>query len=162
MKILFRLSAAIALALCAGCSSFQKKWDAAGQPGKYQHASRWEGRWTSARHKDAAGAPDGGRLRCVMEPGPDRQILAHFRANWQVFVANYDVTLSPKTPARTAAKAGGVVEFRGTHELPKMVGGTYRYDARIAGGHFSARYDSSYDSGKFEMTRQLTNATRIH
>ena len=162
MKNLFRLSAVIALALCAGCSSFQGKWDAVGQPGKYRQASRWDGRWTSARHRDAAGAPEGGRLRCVIEPAPAGQIVAHFRANWQVFVANYDVTLSPKTAARGAAKPGGVAEFRGAHELPKVFGGTYRYDARMAGDRFSARYDSSYDSGKFEMTRQLTNATRIH
>ena len=111
---------------------------------------------------DAAGAPEGGRLRCVVEPAPEAQIVAHFRANWQVFVANYAVPLSPKTPAHGATKPGRVAEFRGTHELPKIFGSTYRYEARIAGDHFSARYDSSYDSGKFEMTRQLTNATRIH
>ena len=162
MKNPIRWSVVAALALCAGCSSFQKKWEAAGQPGKYAQASRWDGRWTSARHKDAAGAPEGGRLRCVIEPGPDREIFAHFRANWQVFAANYDVTFSPKTPPRAAARDGGVVEFRGTHDLPKVFGGTYRYEARMAGDRFSARYDSSYDSGKFEMTRQLTNATRIH
>ena len=160
MKNLVRLSAVLVLALCAGCSSFQEKWDVVGKPGKYEHASRWDGRWTSARHKNAAGKPDGGRLRCVIEPASEARIVAHFHANWQTFAANYEVMFSPKTPG--GKKQGGVVEFRGTHELPKVFGGTYRYDARIAGDRFSARYDSSYDSGKFEMTRQLTNATRIH
>lgn len=161
MKQLARLSSILALALCAGCSSFQGKWDAVGQPGQYQNASRWDGRWTSARHKSAAGAPDGGRLRCVMEPGPDGQIAAHLRANWKAFAANYDVTFLPKIP-RGPSKPGAPKEFRGTHDLPKAFGGTYRYDARIMGDQFSARYDSSYDSGKFEMTRQLTNAAHIH
>ncbi|MEO7319552.1 MAG: hypothetical protein ABIZ56_11235 [Chthoniobacteraceae bacterium] len=160
MKILARLSAVFALALCAGCSSFQEKWDAVGEPGKFQNASRWDGRWESARHKTAANKPDGGRLRCVIEPASDARIVAYFHANWQAFAANYEVIFSPKTPG--GQKQDGVMEFRGTHELPKVFGGIYRYDARIASDRFSARYDSSYDSGKFEMTRQLTNATRIH
>ena len=161
MKNLLRLSAVLVLALGAGCSSFQKKWAAAGQPGMGENASRWDGSWTSARHKSAAGTPEGGRLRCVMEPGADGQIVAHFHANWQVFAANYDMTFLPKNPGHLA-KPGADAEFRGTHDLPKVFGGTYRYEARMARDRFSARYDSSYDSGKFEMTRQLTNAARIH
>ena len=161
MKNLARLSAMLVLAGSAGCSSFQKKWDATGQPGKYARASRWDGRWTSARHKNAAGMPDGGRLRCVLEPGADGQVVAHFRAYWQAFAANYDVTFLLKNPGQVV-KPGAEAEFRGTHDLPKVFGGTYRYEARMARDHFRARYDSSYDSGKFEMTRQLTNAARIH
>ena len=161
MKIFARLSTVLVFAVLTGCSSFQKKWDAVGQPGKFQNASRWDGRWTSAQHKTATGAPDGGRLRCVIEPVADQQIVAHFHANWKTFAANYEVTFLPITPRRRA-KPGDVIEFRGTHDLPRAFGGTYRYDARIAGDHFKAHYDSSYDSGKFEMTRQLTNAARIH
>ena len=93
----------------------------------------------------------------MIEPAGDAQILAHFHANWQAFSADYDVTFQPKNQ-----RGGAVREFSGTHELPKIFGGTYRYDARIAGDHFAARYDSSYDAGTFAMTRQLTNATRIH
>ena len=151
-----RLSTVVVLALFSGCSSFQKKWDAVGQPGKYEHASRWDGRWTSARHKSASG-PAGGRLRCVIEPVADSRVLAHFRANWEAFSANYDVTFEPKSK-----RGGEVREFRGSHDLPKIFGGTYRYDARIAGDRFSARYDSSYDSGTFQLTRQLTDAMPIH
>ena len=151
----------LVVALCSGCSSFQRKWDAAGKPGRFQQASRWDGRWTSARHKTAAGAPDGGRLRCVVEPAASSGMVAHFHANWQAFAADYTVNFTPPTAAKTQA-GRGVVELRGTHELPKLFGGTYRYEARIAGDRFRARYDSSYDTGTFEMTRQLTNATRIH
>ncbi len=157
-----RCSAALlVVALCSGCSAFQRKWDAIGQPGKFQQASRWDGRWTSARHKTATGAPDGGRLRCVIEPPASSAIVAHFHANWQAFAADYTVSFTPQKPAQSKTHRG-VVELRGTHELPKLFGGTYRYEGRIAGDRFRARYDSSYDSGTFEMTRQLTNATRIH
>ena len=157
MNSLIRLSACLALALFAGCSSFHEKWNAAGQPGKYRHASRWEGRWTSGYHKTLAGSPAGGRLRCVIEPVDEARILAHFHANWQAFSADYSVPFEV-----TLRSHGKPVAFRGTHELPKIFGGTYRYDARVSGDRFSARYSSSYDSGTFEMTRQLTNATRIH
>ena len=150
----------LTLALCAGCTSFQKKWDAVGQPGRYEQASRWDGRWTSARHKTANGTPDGGRLRCVIENAGQPGMLAHFHANWQIFAADYDVKFAPVAPGRSR-KGGSIVELRGTHELPKAFGGTYRYDARIVGDRFSARYDSSYDGGTFEMTRQLTNTTPI-
>ena len=160
MKIVIQSFVILLFVLCAGCSSFQKKWDAVGAPGKYGHASRWEGRWKSSHHKTAAGAPEGGRLLCVLEPAADLQMIAHFHAYWQAFSANYDVTFQPKKtgPRRT----GTVMEFRGTHELPKIFGGTYRYDARIVGDQFRAKYDSSYDSGTFEMTRQLTSATHFH
>ena len=157
MKNIVRLSALMVLALCAGCSSFHKKWDAVGQPGRYQHASRWEGRWTSGHHKKLTGASEGGRLRCVIEPVSDARILAHFHANWQAFAADYSVPFDV-----TLRSGGNAVAFRGTQELPKIFGGTYRYDARIAGDRFSARYASSYDAGTFEMTRLLTKPTRIH
>ena len=157
MKKLARLSAAMLLALFAGCSSFHKKWDAVGQPGRLQHASRWEGRWTSGHHKKVTGAPEGGRLRCVIEPVSDARILAHFHANWQAFSADYSVPFDVTLRSR-----GEPVAFRGTHDLPKIFGGTYHYDARIVGDRFRARYASSYDAGTFEMTRLLTNPTRIH
>ena len=160
MKTFVRLFACLALALCAGCSSFHEKWSAAGQPGKLGQASRWEGRWTSAHHKTPAGSPAGGRLRCVIEPVNDARILAHFHANWLAFSADYSVPFDAKIP-RTG-KRGAPVEFRGTHALPKTFGGVYRYDARISGDRFTARYASSYDAGIFEMTRLLTNAAPFH
>ena len=160
MKTIARLSACLALALFAGCSSFHEKWSAAGQPGKFQNASRWEGRWVSAHHKTPAGTPEGGRLRCVIEPLNDARILAHFHANWLAFSADYSVPFDAKIP-RTG-KRGAPVEFRGTHELPKMFGGVYRYDARISAERFTAQYGSSYDAGIFEMTRLLTTPAHFH
>jgi hypothetical protein len=54
------------------------------------------------------------------------------------------------------------VEYVGTHELPKVFGGVYHYVAWISADRFTARYTSTYDRGRFEMTRQLTKPTPIH
>jgi hypothetical protein len=146
----------LALALFSGCSSFQQKWDAAGQPGAHAQATRWDGRWTSDLHRSGSGHPHGGRLRALIEPLDRGRKLARFHANWMVFASDYDVTLEP------AGRRAGSGEYRGTHELPKAFGGTYRYDVRIVGNRFRGRYSSSYDEGMFEMTRQLTTPARIH
>ncbi len=158
MKNFARVFALLVSALGAGCSSFQKKWDAVGAPGKYEHASRWDGRWTSAHHKGAGGEPEGGRLRCVVEPH-GAQFTAHFHANWAAFSADYTVPFAPKAGD---GKKHQPMEFSGAHELPKIFGGTYHYDAEMARDRFTARYSSTYDTGTFALTRQLTTATRIH
>ena len=69
MKTITQISVCLVLALCAGCSSFHEKWSAVGQPRKFQHASRWEGRWTSGYHKTFTGAPEGG-LTCGNSVNP--------------------------------------------------------------------------------------------
>lgn len=157
------LSRSLLAILCgtlAACSSFEARWRAAGNPAAAQGRTRWEGRWTSEKHTTPGGGPDGGRLRAVLTelhvpagshlpPGPasgrGRALRADFRAHWSVFAASYRLTLEPVP--------GSPTEFRGTHELPAVFGGAYRYTARIAGDRFTARYDSSYDSGTFTLRR---------
>lgn len=143
------------LGLCgalAACGSFNEKWCAAQSP-----ATRWEGRWTSEKHHTFSGAPEGGRLRCVLTavatncfPAkksalPGHALRADFHAHWLLFASDFTMTLTPEKNSRT--------DFRGTHELPKIFGGTYRYTAHISGDRFTARYDSSYDRGTFDLTR---------
>src|SRR5450432_2542198 len=115
MKTLVCISAIVILALGAGCSSFQRKWDEAGSGGKYKYASRWDGRWTSARHKSASGVAETGRLRCVTEPVDEARMLAHFHANWKVFSADYDVPFEAKNPPYWR-KRRVPEEYSGTHE----------------------------------------------
>ena len=149
------------LASCAGCSSFDAKWRAAEGRGGSRYASRWDGRWTSEHHKTLSGSASGGRLRCVIEPVDNNRILAHFHANWLAFSGDYSVPLKAK---RSVPQAGSstVVEYVGTHELPKVFGGVYHYAAWISADRFTARYTSTYDRGRFEMTRQLTKPMPIH
>jgi hypothetical protein len=157
------------LAACTGCSSFDAKWRAASvgvRPHRslssVQHyVSRWDGRWISEHHKTLSGSPSGGRLRCVIEPVDDRRIVAHFHANWLTFSGDYSVPLKATRSVPPAGSAAAV-EYVGTHELPKVFGGVYHYVAWISGDRFTARYTSTYDRGRFEMTRQLTKPTPIH
>ena len=92
-----------------------------------------------------------GRLRCILEP-VDARMFANFHANWMIFASDYTVVLDPVRPGPTKSRATAR-EYRGTHELPAMFGGTYHYEARIAGDRFTARYTSSYDHGTFTLQR---------
>jgi hypothetical protein len=92
----------------------------------------------------------GGRLRAVIEPAPRKALAAHFHANWSLFSSDYSMNLASKG---AGSRRNGVREFSGTHELPKIFGGTYHYDARLAGDQFEARYTSSYDHGTFVLHR---------
>jgi hypothetical protein len=158
------------LVCCAGCSSFDAKWRAASAGpspphcaflGAAHYASRWDGRWTSEHHKTLSGSPSGGRLRCVIEPVDSRHIIAHFHANWLTFSGDYSVPLKAKR-SRSSAGSGAAAEYVGTHELPKAFGGVYHYAVSISADRFTGRYNSTYDRGRFEMTRQLTKPTPIH
>ena len=141
----------------AACSSFDTEWRAAKDRAAPHGPARWDGRWTSEKHTAPGGGPAGGRLRCVLTKAaangfppktparPTPELRASFRANWLLFSSAYTMTLTPLSGSRT--------EFRGTHELPAIFGGTYRYTAHISGDRFTARYDSSHDRGTFDLTR---------
>ena len=146
--VVSRLLPVLLCGALAACSSFEARWRAAEKPDTAGSLTRWEGRWTSEKHTEPGGAPAGGRLRCVLEPAAEEKLHALFRAHWMAFTSDYEMSLAPAGSGR-AARA----EFRGTHELPKIFGGTYRYTAHIVGDRFSARYDSSYDLGTFTLRR---------
>ena len=145
------ISRALLALICGAlgaCASFDAQWQAAGSAAPGAGVTRWEGRWESAAHKVRSGAMDGGRLRAVLTrtpAAPGHPLRADFRAHWKSFATSYTLTLTPVPGSRT--------DFRGTHELPAIFGGTYRYTARIRGDHCTARYDSSYDRGTFNLRR---------
>ena len=146
-----RLLLAGLCAALAACSSFEAKWRAAKDRTTAYGPTRWDGRWTSEKHRTRAGQPEGGRLRCVLTNGANAgrgggapDLRADFRADWSVFATSYTLFLTPLPGSRT--------EFRGSHQLPAIFGGTYRYSAHISGDRFTARYDSSYDRGTFDLT----------
>ncbi len=99
----------------------------------------------------------GGRLRCVLTPVDHTKVRALFHANWLCFSGDYEVELLRRNASKSASG-----RLTGTHDLPAIFGGTYRYDAEIAGLRFTARYSSKYDAGVFDMTQQLTKRESIH
>jgi len=138
--------ALLGLAFLAGCSSFDRQWKAASKGGGA--ATRWDGRWASGTRRDSDGSAHGGRLRCVLTPEAGNRYAASFHANWLIFSGNYSMTLEPVTTGAGRVVAG---QYRGSHELPAIFGGTYRYEATIRGRQFNARYDSSVDHGTFTL-----------
>lgn len=145
----FRMVLVLLFGLCSACSSFEARWKTAATT---PTATRWEGRWTSEKHRTSSGGPEGGRLRAVIEPAAGQKLTAHFRANWLLFASDYSMTLEPKG---VGPRRSGGREFLGAHELPKIFGGTYRYEALLAGDRFTARYTSTYDHGSFTLQRVL-------
>lgn len=137
------------IVLFSACSSFDARWKRAQADPKL---TRWDGHWTSEKHHKSNGEPMGGRLRCITAPSDAQKLAAHFHANWLIFASDYTTVLKPVRPGPVKNR-DAVREYRGTHELPAMFGGTYRYEARISRDRFNARYTSSYDHGVFTLRR---------
>ena len=140
--------------LCFGistaCSTFDRHWQEAGQP--KGSATRWDGQWKSGKKLYANGAYHHGRLRCVLVPQPNQSLKAYFHANWLIFSGNYDMTLQP---VLAGPRRGNVRHYQGTDDLPAAFGGTYHYQATIAGDHLTATYTCSIDQGIFDLRRVL-------
>jgi hypothetical protein len=158
MNLLQRsLLALIVPILITGCSTFEREWKAyePAKRGKAQRQAppvakspfdgRWEGHWSSTKHRTHHGYHHG-KLRCIITQVDARHYRAHFSANWMFFTSNYVVTLEGR-------RRGDVLYLEGSHNLSKIVGGTYRYTGAISPKRFSASYKSSYDEGSFEMWR---------
>lgn len=151
MRILPLVSAVTALAL-SGCASFERDWKKAERQPEIRSfaksdafTGRWDGRWTSAKHRTSKGFA-GGRLRCLLTKANDRQYEARFKANWMIFTSSYKTLLSVE-------RRGQELRLNGEHKLTQLFGGVYRYAGKVTPSHFSATYDSAYDSGTFEMRR---------
>lgn len=146
------LALALSALVLSGCASFERDWKAAERrpemrsfAGSDAFTGRWDGRWTSAKHRTKSGYA-GGRLRCLLTKVDDRRYEARFKANWMVFTSSY-------TTMFQVERRGGVLHLAGEHKLSPIFGGVYKYTGHVTTERFTATYDSSYDSGKFEMQR---------
>lgn len=156
LRRLVPMVAALGLLAFSGCASFERDWKNAGRRPELRNfaktdvfTGRWDGRWTSARHRTRTG-PAGGRLRCLLTKLDERRYEARFKANWMLFASSY-TTIFQVEPRR------GELGLKGEHTMSAMFGGTYRYEGRVTPRLFSASYDSSYDHGTFEMGRPRIN-----
>lgn len=132
-----------------GCASFDREWkNAAHNSGAKRDpfSGRWDGQWTSEKHRLPSGEPAGGRLRCLFTRVDDTHYRAQFHANWLCFATGYEVTFEAK-------RRGGVLAFRGEHDLGAIFGGVYRYKGLVTPQHFAASFASRYDYGRFDLHR---------
>lgn len=148
----FLLVAALGL---VGCSSFEREWRDAQSyrgAGRDRFAGPWEGQWISSRHGSPP-KPVGGRLRCILRPVDTAIYQAHFKANWHGLATTYkvDFRMDPRD---------GELRFLGGYDLGPLAGGVYRYDGRVTPARFESSYDSSYDTGRFEMRRPQSPPAR--
>lgn len=140
--VLFRVLLPLFL-LLGGCSTkFERDWQrAAARPERDPFAGRWEGEWRSAKHRNADG-----RLRCLLTPIAPQRYHARFKAEWMIFKSTYSTVFA-------AQRKGNEITFRGAENLGPLFGGVYTFTGKATPERFSATYDSSYDTGTFEMGR---------
>jgi hypothetical protein len=130
--------------LFAGCASWPPPELAGKLPGKRDRFEGfWEGRWESSRR-----ANSGDRLQCRLQKVESGLYRADFRAFWHGLSGAYPVDL-------ITHQEGGCLYFEGTHQLPKIQGGLYRYEGFIAGDELRAWYNSKYDTGEFRLKRAM-------
>lgn len=133
----------VALALCAGCSSFNREWKkAAAVPVSTNDiVGRWEGSWRSDVNNH------NGRLRCLIVKTNDRVYAARFHAKyWKILNFGYTVPLEVRQDS-----AG--YTFKGDANLGKLAGGVYEYRGFASATNFFSTYTSKYDRGSFRMRR---------
>ncbi len=139
-----RFTACLLLIFAAGCSSFDRDWDAYAdmRPGD-PITGRWQGTWRSETTDHS------GDLRCIIALADTAVTAYHarFHATFAgVLTFQYAVNMHPTERA-------GVWHLEGKADLGRLAGGTYRYDAAIDGNRFDATYDAESDHGTFHMIR---------
>lgn len=152
----------LVVALLPGCVSpkFERAWKeaapvAVGGSGAAEKSAaritvptRWQGRWHSDKRDG------GGQLRAVVQPPVDGRVEIYFEAGWHGFTTAYPVSL-------VAKKKGKVYELSGEHNLRSCVGGgVYHYTGSLGADAFSAKYQSDYDIGTFQLSPVPASAAK--
>lgn len=108
---------------------------------------RWEGRWTSDRHRvPFSSKMESGNLRCVFTQIDAYRWRANFRAEWMLGASEYLAELYGK-------QRGNTLHLKGEIPVSPIFGGNYRYEGTVTPDHFTLSYDSNYDTGIFEMRK---------
>jgi hypothetical protein len=161
MNRIFLIAAAL---LLPGCVTFHREWRLweaptpegsktlfvkTEPPPTPQSAfdGRWEGRWTSSRHRAPfSNEMESGNLRCIFTRIDPYRYRANFRAEWLLGASDFLSELYGR-------QRGNTLHLKGQIPVSPIFGGTYRYEGEVTPSHFTLRYDSSYDTGTFEMRK---------
>lgn len=150
-----RAALCLALALVAGCSSYEKHFAEASRSDvkRLRYEGAYSGRWTSASHPGG-----GGNLRCILTKlnGTDPNFRADFHATWHGMSSTHSVVLHTKPAGKGKP---GVIDFEGTSKLLTIIGaGTYLCRGTMDSVTIRACYDATYDRGTFEMKRVIAKS----
>lgn len=158
LRILPLLAAATLMQGC--CFNFHREWRVWSPPTpkesrtvlrKYEPAptpqspfdGRWEGRWTSQRHRAPFSKEmEGGNLKCVFTQIDPYRFRANFRAEWLLGASQYLAELY-------GHQRGNTLHLKG--QANAIV--PYTYEGTVTPNRFTLSYDSSYDTGTFEMRK---------
>jgi hypothetical protein len=138
-------AAAVLLLLLAGCSSFDRDFEAAGAASADPLVGRWEGSWTS----DDTGHT--GDLRCLITKEGAGEYSARYHATYGFCIITFTFEYTLPT---TAVALDQAWTLRGSALLRNWIaGGLYEYEARVEGDEYVASYRASFDRGIFRMKR---------
>lgn len=132
--------------LLAGCSTFERDWQAAREIPRLEDdlAGRWEGFWLS----EATGHSN--QLRAVVATGSNGVYSTRFHAKYKLglfrFSFSYPVPLQ-------VVRTNDNYRFHGESNLGWLAGGVYRYEGAATGTNFFSTYESEYDHGTFKLRR---------
>jgi hypothetical protein len=137
-----------ALLVLAGCSSFDRDWDAWRADPSRPPAAGWAGRWEGIWHSDISGHE--GSLRCIItsaNSGSEARYYATYTWCFLPLTFEYTVPL-------VVLREGDAWTSRGSAELGCWIaGGLYEYEGRASGDEYVATYCSDFDRGVFRLKR---------
>lgn len=147
MRYLFLILAVWSCSMFAGCSTFQRDWDAmetsSGAVSTVEKGliGQWEGTWLS----DANG--HGGGLRCIITPNETGTLIARYHATYaRILTFEYEMPMRVEND-------GDTYRFAASADLGWLAGGRYEYEGTVVGDEFNSTYRSKGDHGTFRMQR---------
>jgi hypothetical protein len=131
----------------AGCSHFEKRWNAPVQQSKGPLAElegRWSGRWVSETNGHE------GALRCIMSPtSSPGELECQYHAVWaKVLRGTFTIHCRP------VRQSDGSWKIIGSQDLGTAFGGLFNHEGTIRSGVFEARYKAAGDFGKLKMQQE--------
>jgi len=142
------------LVLLAGCSTFDRDFEAGplsiSSAGVSDLTGRWEGTWESDENGHT------GSLRCIITQGnSDYQARYYATYTWGFIPFSFEYVIpTMAVPEGPRKSIGGAWKLRGSAELGCWIaGGLYEYEGRVERGEYVASYRSGFDRGVFRMKR---------